>query len=268
MTSRSAFYISLIVASLLFIGGAGYVAFQVHQADTAATTPGTIHSASVAQTRTIGYRPYQNYRANVTYSYLVRGHQYTGHTVFPGHYAAFAVAKPIANVANQYHSGQSVTVYYRPSNPESSYLILRYAFIPGFVGMMVAPYIAASVLTPGFEWFSIIKEALSESSTESVYSPDNSSWGSQSNEDSESWDNPTSLNEATSPQGSASDVIAFEVTGWLEWVVWGGATAIALSVVGLYLLLSTAQYNQTAYLGAVVAIILPLARAAVKYQLT
>ncbi|RYJ08258.1 DUF3592 domain-containing protein [Halogeometricum borinquense] len=267
MTSRSTLYISLAVAALLFLGGGGYVGFQVHQANTAATTTGTIHSASVAETQTIGSRPYQNYRTNVTYSYTVQDHRYTGHTVFPGDYAGFAVPKSIANAANQYHPGQSVTVYYRPSNPPNSYLIPRYAFIPGFVAMMVAPFILASVVTPGFEWFGIVREVLSGSGTESTYSPGDSSVRSQSNEETGRWNDPASLTETSSSQGAAGDATSFKVTGWLEWVVWGGATAIALAVVGLYLLLSTTQYNQTAYLGGVVAIILPLARAAVKYQL-
>lgn len=265
MTSRSVFYLGLVIAVVLFLGGAGYVAVQVHAAGSASTTVGTIHSASVDSLQTANL--YGNtYRANVTYSYFVHGHQYTGHTVFPGHYAAFTQAKPLADVANQYHSGQSVTVYYRPSHPANSYLIPRYGFVPGFLAMMIAPFIAATVLTPGFNWIGILKLALSRSSTDTSNSTGETTWQSGSDAESEAWNDPPSLTNNAATQTSNQTRTAVAVAGWQEWIVWGSATTLALAVVGLYLILSTTQYTQTAYLAGLVAIVLPVARAAAKYR--
>ncbi|KZN22913.1 hypothetical protein A4G99_17625 [Haladaptatus sp. R4] len=166
MTRKRTLVIGLLVAGVLFVGGAGVVFLQVNAAHSAVSTTGTIQSAQVDKYTPVKRRPVignTQYRANVTYTYSVQGKKYTSNRVFPGHYTAYATEKPIAKVANTYHHGEPVTVYYSPSNPSASYLVKRYAFVPGFLAMVIAPYIAAVLLTPGFGWMDIVRQIVRQS---------------------------------------------------------------------------------------------------------
>jgi len=258
----------LLVAVILFVGGVAYVSLQVHADASASTTVGRITSANVTTYTQLG-RPwvYGNtfYHANVTYTYVAHGSRYTSHSIFPGHYSAHVGRKPIADVATNYRRGETVTVYYPPSNPRQSYLVARYGFMPGFLAMVLAPFVAAYVLTPGFRWgtlvYLLVRQSLSGSNRSPTRGENQSSEWTTGNE----WNDPASLTTQHGHADQSADE-SFVLRGRKEWGAWIGATLVTLGVVALYVTLSPPPYTEIAYVVALLAIVVTAARAGIRYQ--
>lgn len=261
MPSRTTLVVGLLLAVFLFVGGAGCVSIQTNTIDDTATTVGTIRTAQVDSYEVVS-RSWSfgntEYRANVTYTYVVDGTRYSSQTVFPGNYSASATEKPIADVATQYHPGDSVTVYYDSASPTHSYLVARYPFVPGFLAMALAPFIVAYLLTPGYAWGTLFLAALRLPFTQSRNSPRDEPEPFENDE----WNDPTTVSE----DPNTIEPSRVSLTGWKEWAVWVGATLVSLAVVALYLHLSAPSYNRLAYFVGVLSVAVTAARAGIRHQ--
>ena len=234
MTTRRQVLVGGLLVVLLLGAGVVDVTDQFSRTDATATTTGTIQTASVDVERLNRPRRINDevYRTTLTYTYTVDGQQYTSHGPFPEW--ASGTERATVTTVEQFSSGERVTVYYRESAPEESYLVERYAFLPGFLALVAAPYLLAVLTTPGFSWQMIRETALR------AVTDDTGGVGP-----------PTSVVEDDPTAG----VDWLPVTGTAEWIVWGVATVVALAVVGLYLSVSPPGSRRLGYAAALVVVV-------------
>ncbi|MBP2251099.1 hypothetical protein J2754_001420 [Halarchaeum solikamskense] len=249
----------LLVAALLlalFVGGAGYVVHQYQYVDATETTQGTVLTAQVDEyTRVGGIHLTGNtaYDANLTYAYTVGGERFVSHAVFAGPYTSLGNGRHTASVVNRYREGGSVTVHYAPNDPSSSFVVARYGFVPGFLAMALALFLAADFLTPGSRWLRATWRFLTDRS------------GSRRRRRDDEWNDPDGLREPADTTAQSS-VDSGYVTGRLKWGVWAGASAGTLALVALYRHLSAPPYSRLAWVVALVALAAPLIRAGLVYR--
>jgi hypothetical protein len=234
MTTRRQLLVGGLLVALLLGVGVVDVTGQFSRTDAAAATAGTVQTASVEVERLNRPRRINNevYRTNLTYTYTVDGQQYTGYGPFPEW--ASGTERATVTTVEQFSPGERVTVYYRPSTPADSYLVERYAFLPGFLALVAAPYLLAALTTPGFSR-GTIREMLLRAATD-----DTGRIGPP----------PTSVDD-----DPTEGVDWLPVTGAAEWIVWGVATLVGVAVVGVYLSVSPPGSRRLGYAVALIALV-------------
>lgn len=215
MITRRQLLVGVLLAVLLLGVGTADVVSQYDRVNTAATTTGTVQTASVEED-SLDIPQLINdefYRTNLTYTYTVDGERYTGQGPFP----AWASGTERATVVTveRFESGERVTVSYRPADPSESYLVGRYALFPGFAALIVAPYLLAVLTTPGFRLETILDVALRGVTDQPAHRT------------------PKLADPVDTTTGDGVEWLP--LTGTAEWVVWGTATLAALAVVAVYL---------------------------------
>jgi len=122
---RSLFLLVVLVGGL-GLTGFGWTMYQNERADVrnAVAVEGTVLGTGVEEIGSPGSAQSSvKYEAVVRYSYTYDGREYTSSSVYPGPEKRFGLREDARAVADQYTSGQTVTVYVNQETPTRTYLI-------------------------------------------------------------------------------------------------------------------------------------------------
>jgi hypothetical protein len=144
--------VAVLVALVLLLSG-GVLGFsQYRSLRDAGTTTGTVTDAGIDSHDTVvgirGRAEATVYRPQVTYTYTVDGERYTGDTVAFGDAIRTESRERAADVRAAYAAGESVTVYYDPSDPGEAYLLPQLDFLPAGALVAAGLLLLADALTP------------------------------------------------------------------------------------------------------------------------
>ena len=251
MDPRSTAVAFLAVAALLV--GSAFVAQEYRTATTAVETTGTIEHAEIESYERIRLRPTlgrdrTHYEANVSYSYTVDGERFRSNEVFLGGYSSSGSGERTATVAADYENGQSVTVHYLAGNPDRSYLIPRYSFLPGYALVVFGLLLGGEWLTPGAWLVEWLRDRFTDTDPRfESDEPHTYDW------------------EEDAVGGTEEDVEESNapVTGLSAVAVWALVALATLGAVGHYLFVSAGPHSGLATVAAVVGVGFPVARVAV-----
>jgi hypothetical protein len=250
MRPRSA-AIALLAVGAFLVGGA-FVAEEFRTATSAVETTGTVQHAEIETYRRA--RPsltgQVQYDANVSYTYAVDGERFRSSEVFLGAYSYVGSGERVATAAADYADGQSVTIHYLPGDPDRSYLVPRYSFVPGYALVVFGLLLGGEYLTPG-TWLTGWVAGVFANATD----------GRRSDRDDEphtyDWEE-----EAVGESDPDEDDTAAPVAGRPAVVVWALVALACLGAVGHYLLVSVEPYSGLATAAAIVGVGFPVARVA------
>jgi hypothetical protein len=104
--------------------GYGWTVYQNQQTDVqeAVTVEGTVESSDVEYHEGTGNTDGGHYEVVVRYTYTFEGQEYTSESVYPGP-AKEHTEEEASEIANQYSSGQTTTVYVNQEDPSRAFLI-------------------------------------------------------------------------------------------------------------------------------------------------
>ncbi len=265
-------WITLVVVVGLLVVGVGLVWNQYNEVTTSKTTSGTVQKTSMESTYHHSLLRGRLYRFEITYSYSVDGHQYTGHNVYPGVRGSIGGQRAHA-LDQRFSNGTSVTVHYDPSKPGHAYLLGQYSFFPGFVAILVGLLLCADLFTPSNRWVHWVLDRVDIATGGRGTSrsdggvggggggewddPDALDWDGGSEESGGSGVEEGNRTDADlAPTNTASDdgTPIPTVSGPMTWVVWVAFGLVGLAVVGVYFLLSARPHSLFAY-GSVVVVL-------------
>jgi len=248
MRPRSA-AIALLVVGALLVGGA-FVAEEYRTATNAVETTGTIQHVEVEAHRRV--RPsltgQVQYDANVSYTYAVEGERFRSSEVFLGAYSYVGSGERVATGAADYADGESVTVHYLPGEPDRSYLVPRYSFVPGYALVVFGLLLGGESLTPG-TWLADWVTDLLTDATDPRLGADDEPHTYEWEEDAVG---ETDEDEATDAPVAGRPAVA----------VWVLVALACLGAVGHYLFVSVGPYSGLATAAAIVGVGFPVARVA------
>lgn len=241
--------VALLAVGALLVGSA-FVAQEYRTATTAVETTGTIQHAEIEtyQRARPSLTGQTQYDANVSYSYTVDGERFRSSEVFLGAYSSSGSGERTATVAADYENGQSVTVHYLPGNPDRSYLIPRYSFLPGYALVVFGLLLGGEWLTPGAWLVEWLRDRFTDSDPRfESDEPHTYDW------------------EEDAVGGTEEDVERSNapVTGLPAVAVWALVALATLGAVGHYLFVSAGPHSGLATVAAVVGVGFPVARVAV-----
>lgn len=280
--------VGLLTLAVCLSGGVA-VAQQHAFVTGAATATGTVLTADVESYERVSTRPSlfgdTEYEANVSYVYAVDGTRYESDDIFPGAYTSSGSGRRTAEVATRFDAGESVTVYYDPANPDRSFLVPRYSFVPGFALLAAGVLLCAEFLTPGTHLFEWLFDRFTGATGGHGGGGSGTAGGTPG---SDPWDDPPGVDvggegtggETTGDEANAGDASdgrnagggddassgeddadgGAPLAGRAALAVWVLAAACALGVVAAYVAVSARPYSFLAYVACVVGVGVPAVR--------
>jgi hypothetical protein len=209
---------------------------------------GTIQHAEIATYRRVqpSLTGQTRYDANISYTYAVDGERFRSSGVFLGAYSHVGSGERVATAAADYADGESVTVHYLSGDPDRSYLLPRYSFVPGYALVVFGLLLGGEYLTPG-TWLTgwvagVLASAATGRRTDRDDEPHSYGWEADAVAESDEGDDTAALATGLSAAG-----------------VWALVALACLGAVGHYLSVSVAPYSGLATAAVVLGVGFPVA---------